>query len=97
MLRRADVVLAMSPPLTLGLTGWLAGVLHRAPLVYSIQRLFPDEAIEAGAITSRPIITVARWLERLSYRNAAAVTVLSVAIRGNVPQRSAPKTGVGST
>jgi colanic acid biosynthesis glycosyl transferase WcaI len=30
--RRADVVIAMSPPLTLGLTGWIVATLRRAPL-----------------------------------------------------------------
>ena len=82
--RRADVVLAMSPPLTLGLTGWLAGRFRRAPLVFNIQDVFPDAAVRTGAITSRRIIAAAEWLERLSYNVAAAVTVLSDDLRRNV-------------
>jgi colanic acid biosynthesis glycosyl transferase WcaI len=58
-LRRADVVLAMSPPLTLGLTGWLAGRFRRAPLVFNIQDVFPDAAVRTGAITNRRIIAAA--------------------------------------
>ena len=82
--RRADAVLAMSPPLTLGLTGWAVGLGHRAPLVFNIQDVFPDAAIETGAITGRRIIGVASWLERLSYRRSSAVTVLSEDLADNV-------------
>ena len=42
---RVDVVLAMSPPFTMGLTGWLVHVVRRGPLVYNIQDVFPDAAI----------------------------------------------------
>lgn len=82
--RRADAVIAMSPPLTLGLTGRVVASLRRAPLVFNIQDVFPDAAIETGAITNRQIISVARWLERISYRTADAVTVLSGDLGDNV-------------
>ncbi|WP_051062388.1 glycosyltransferase family 4 protein [Ilumatobacter nonamiensis] len=82
--RRADVVIAMSPPLTLGLTGRIVATLRRAPLIFNIQDVFPDAAIETGAITNRRVISVAEWLERISYRAADAVTVLSVDLADNV-------------
>ena len=82
--RRADAVVAMSPPLTLGLTGRLVAWSHRAPLVFNIQDVFPDAAVETGAITDRRIIAVASWLERVTYRLADAVTVLSDDLRANV-------------
>ena len=49
--RRADAVIAMSPPLTMGLTGRVVAWSHRAPLVFNIQDVFPDAAVETGAIT----------------------------------------------
>ena len=82
--RRADAVIAMSPPLTLGPTGKLVSLLRRAPLVFNIQDVFPDAAVETGAITDRRVIAVASWLERLSYRLADAVTVLSDDLADNV-------------
>jgi colanic acid biosynthesis glycosyl transferase WcaI len=88
--RRADAVIAMSPPLTLGLTGWLVGLAHRAPLVFNIQDVFPDAAVETGAFTNRRVIAVARWLERTSYHRAAAVTVLSEDLADNVRSKVAP-------
>ena len=82
--RRADAVIAMSPPLTLGLTGKVVAVLRRSRLVFNIQDVFPDAAIDTGAITNRWIIGAARLLERVSYRSAAAITVLSDDLGDNV-------------
>lgn len=81
---RVDAVIAMSPPLTMGLTGWGTHLIRRGPLIFNIQDVFPDAAIETGAITNKVIIAMARWLERVSYHRAAAVTVLSSDLRGNV-------------
>jgi colanic acid biosynthesis glycosyl transferase WcaI len=53
-------------------------------MVFNIQDVFPDAAVETGAITNRRIIALASWLERVSYRAADAVTVLSDDLRGNV-------------
>ena len=89
--RRADIVLAMSPPLTLGLTGWLVALTHRARLVFNIQDVFPDAAIRTGAITDRRLIAVAEWLERLSYHRARAVTVLSEDLRANLAAKVRPQ------
>ena len=79
-----DVVLAMSPPLTLGPAGWAAAKAHRAPFVFNIQDVFPDVAVEVGAINDRRIIAAASWLERTTYRAADAITVLSDDLRDNV-------------
>ena len=78
----------MSPPLTLGLTGRLVGVVRGAPLVFNVQDVFPDAAVETGAITNRRDHRLARWLERISYRRADAVTVLSDDLRGNVAAKA---------
>lgn len=81
---RPDAVLAMSPPLTLGAAGWLAARRWRVPFVFNIQDVFPDVAIELGAITNRQVIAFAAWLERWTYRRADAVTVLSDDLRDNL-------------
>jgi colanic acid biosynthesis glycosyl transferase WcaI len=81
---RPDAVLAMSPPLTLGAAGWLAARRWRVPFVFNIQDVFPDVAVELGAITNPAVIRAASWLERWTYRRADAVTVLSDDLRDNL-------------
>ena len=87
--RRPDVVLVMSPPLTLGLAGWIAARLRRAPYVFNIQDVFPDVAVEVGVISNPLVIRLLRWFERFSYRRADAVTVLSDDQRENVEEKLA--------
>ncbi len=82
--RRPDVVVAMSPPLTLGLAGWLVARARRVPFVFNIQDVFPDVAIEAGVLRGQRAIEAARSLERFTYGRADAVTVLSDDLRENV-------------
>ena len=84
LLSRVDAVIAMSPPITLGLTGWLVSRLRRGRLIFNIQDVFPDAAVETGAITNRWIVSAARALERLSYARSDAVTVLSDDLAENV-------------
>lgn len=81
---RPDAVLAMSPPLTLGLAGAAVARLRRAPFVFNIQDVFPDVAVELGVLTDRRVIAAATWLERVSYQAADAVTVLSDDLRDNL-------------
>ncbi len=87
---RVDAVIAMSPPLTMGLTGWGTHLVRRGPLVFNIQDVFPDAAVETGAITNQRVIAAARWLERVSYHRAAAVTVLSDDLQENVVAKVKP-------
>ena len=81
---RPDAVLAMSPPITLGLAGWVAARRWRAPLVFNLQDIFPDAAVATGAIRGRRLVAAARRLERFIYDRAASVTVLSSDMRANV-------------
>jgi colanic acid biosynthesis glycosyl transferase WcaI len=89
---RPEGVLAMSPPITLGLAGALVARSRRVPFVFNIQDVFPDVAIQVEAIRSPTMIRAARWLERFTYRRADAVTVLSEDLRDNV----VAKIGAGS-
>lgn len=82
--RRPHAVISMSPPLTLGLTGWLAARVRRTRSIFNIQDVFPDAAITTGAITNPTVIGLARWLERFTYARSDAVVVLSRDLADNV-------------
>jgi colanic acid biosynthesis glycosyl transferase WcaI len=85
---RCDGVLALSPPLTLGVTGRFIATARKAPLVLTIHDVFPDVAVELGVLDNRAVIAAARALERWCYANANAVTVLSEDMRENVVTRA---------
>ena len=74
---RHDAILAMSPPVFLGDAAWLLAKRWRVPLVFNTQDIFPDVAVDIGALTNQRVIELARRHERSLYRRADAVTVLS--------------------
>lgn len=73
-----DVVLATSTPLTVGIPGWVAAWLTRTPFVFEVRDLWPEAAIQMGALKRTGIIArAAKLLERFLYRRAAHVIALS--------------------
>ena len=88
-----DVVLAMSPPLTLGMAGALVGRGRSAPFVFNVQDVFPDVAVELGLLTGRRVIHAALRLERAIYRRADAVTVLSDDLADNLRAKIGDRDG----
>jgi colanic acid biosynthesis glycosyl transferase WcaI len=83
-----DGVLAISPPLPIGLAGWAAARKRHASFVFNVQDVFPDVAIELGAVSGEKTIAAARRLERLCYNLADAVTVLSDDLKENVSAKT---------
>ncbi|MHB8761882.1 MAG: glycosyltransferase family 4 protein [Coriobacteriia bacterium] len=91
---RPDVVVASSTPITVALPGLAVARLRRVPFVFEVQDLWPEAAIQMGAITRHgPIATIAKRLERAAYRTASAVVPVSpgmaagVVAEGTAPSR----------
>ena len=85
--RRADVIFVPSPLLTLGAVGHVLCTPLRGRLVYNVQELYPDVAVELGMIRNRVVVRALQWLERYVYRRSAAVTSITEGIRAAVIRR----------
>jgi colanic acid biosynthesis glycosyl transferase WcaI len=68
----------------LGLTGWAIAKARRAALVFNVQDVFPDVAVELGVLKEGRLLDATRRLERFCYERADAVTVLSKELQDNV-------------
>jgi colanic acid biosynthesis glycosyl transferase WcaI len=90
----ADIVFAMSPPMTLGVAGWVAAKRRGVPFVFNIQDVFPDVAIETGTISSPRVIKAAKKLEAFVYDKADVVTVLSEEMNRNVIEKTESATEI---
>ena len=86
----ADVIIASSPPPTLGLSEWLLARLWGVPYVYNAQDIYPDVAMEQGYLRSRLLTAFLRKLEGMIYDKAGAVTVLSEVHRSNLLAKGVP-------
>lgn len=90
LVRRVDVIVAPSPPLTVGLCAWLLGRFYGAPYIYNVQELYPDIAIALGALKNRWATSLLFALERFVYARARVVTVIAPRMRRRILEESIP-------
>jgi colanic acid biosynthesis glycosyl transferase WcaI len=87
---RPSIIVAPSPPLSIGVCAWLLGTLRKAPYIYNVQELHPDIAIRLGAVRNRAIIDLLYRLERFVYSKASAVTVIASRMRERLIEKGVP-------
>ena len=73
----ADVVIASSGPITVGIPGLIARYLRGKKLVFETRDLWPEGAIELGIIRNNVIKTIAYWFEATCYRASSLIVSLS--------------------
>ncbi|HSW29271.1 MAG TPA: glycosyltransferase family 4 protein [Longimicrobiales bacterium] len=78
---RNDVVLAYTPPPFIGPAAWLAAKLCRRPLVLEVQDLYPAQALALGVVRPGMITAAAAAVERLLYRGAERLVVVTEGYR----------------
>lgn len=83
----ADVVLASSGPITVGLPALVARYFRRRPLVFEVRDLWPEGAIQLGFLRSRLTAWLARRLESACYEAAHSVVALSEGMREDILRR----------
>jgi len=83
-LRAPDVVLASSPPLSVGAVGDLLARRFRVPLVLDVRDLWPQAPLALGEISPGRVSRAAERLERYLYRRAAAVTTPTPSFREHI-------------
>lgn len=91
---RPDVIICPSPPLTIGVAAWLVGSVRHAPFIYNLQEIYPDVAINLGAVRNRVLIYSLRCLERFVYNRAFAISAISRRMRENVISKGVPASKV---
>lgn len=85
-----DVVLCINPPITVGVSGWLVGVIRNIPMVFTVQDVWPDCLVIIGQLRNRWLIRTFEVLERWTYRVSDRVTVLSEGMRHNLLCKGVP-------
>jgi glycosyltransferase involved in cell wall biosynthesis len=79
-----NVVLVTSPPLFVGITGYVLSRLKAVPLVFEVRDLWPESAIDTGVLTNKSIIRFAYWFEKFIYKKSVLVNTLTPAFRQNL-------------
>lgn len=83
--RKPDVIIASSGPFFVGPLGYLLSVFKRAPLIFEVRDILPQQAVDVGMIRNRFLIRVLQAVEEFLYRRAArVVTVAEASMRSIV-------------
>lgn len=92
--RKADVVYAYHPPLTVGLAAVGAKFFRRTPTVIDIQDMWPDTLAATGMIVNARALWVVGALCRWLYRCVSHIVVLSPGFRQLLIKRGVPETKI---
>jgi len=84
---KADLVLATSTPLTIGVPALLNKWLRKTPFIFEVRDVWPEAPIAVGAIKNRAIKKILFYLEYLIYKNATAIVPLSKDMRYSIFSR----------
>jgi glycosyltransferase involved in cell wall biosynthesis len=76
-----DIIIVTSPPLFVGISGYLISFFKRTPFIFEIRDLWPESAIDTGVVTNKLIIKLAYNLEKFIYKKAALINVLTPAFK----------------
>ncbi len=76
-LKRAHVLVVISPPLLLGAAAAIISKIKKMPFVFHVQDLQPDAATGLGMIKNKSLVRALYWLEKTAYKHAAKVSGIS--------------------
>lgn len=94
MAKRADVIYAYHPPLTVGITASLIRLLRRIPVVYDIQDMWPDTLRATGMLNNTRALNIVATVCRWVYRRVDHIVVLSPGFKNLLQQRGVPESKV---
>lgn len=89
--RRADVIYAYHPPLTVGVTAVLLRLLCRRPVVYDIQDMWPDTLRATGMVNNVRILTLVGNVCQIVYKLVDHIVVLSPGFKRLLTERGVPE------
>ena len=90
-LRKGDILFLRTPPLQLGLTGFLASRLKGARVLLNVQDIHPDLSVESGILRNRTVIRFAQALERWVYRVSDHIVVIGDGFLKNLQEKGVPR------
>jgi colanic acid biosynthesis glycosyl transferase WcaI len=81
-LQRPDVVIATSPQLLVGLSGWWIAKLKRVPFVLEVRDLWPESLAAVGmGDPNSPLSRTLGWIAEFLYHQANHIVVVTPAFR----------------
>src|SRR5574341_1341306 len=90
MTRRPDVVIGTSPQFFCAVAAYLLSRVKRAPFVFEVRDLWPQSAIELGALKNPLLIRFLEAIETHLYRHAALIVAVAESTRHYLVSKGVP-------
>lgn len=87
LLKKQDIILTPSPPLTSGLISILLAKIKGSKSVYNVQEIYPDLLINHGRLSNPIIINFLKVLEACVYNWSDAVTTIDLNFYNTIKSR----------
>lgn len=82
-----DIIIVVSPPLFTSIAARILARLKRRPYIFNVADIWPESAVQLGALHNRLLIWMAERLEWTTYRHASAVWAVTAGIRDTLVRR----------
>lgn len=92
--KKADVLYAYHPPLTVGMSAIFISFFRRIPVVYDIQDMWPDTLQATGMLNNKKALAFVARICQWIYRQAAALVVLSPGFKKLLLERGVPESKI---
>jgi len=86
-LKKADVIIVTSPSLFVGISALILSKLKRIPFIFEVRDLWPESAIATGVLHNKYLIFILYGLEKMLYRHATRIIVLTPAFQTDIVAR----------
>lgn len=90
-----DIVIASSPPLFVGISGWFAAKIKNAKFVFDVRDLWPDVAIAMGELNNKLAVRIAEYIELFIYNNADLITTVTKSFKNTLVQKGITEAKIG--
>ena len=88
--RRPDVVVGTSPQFFCAVAAYCLSVIKRAPFVFEVRDIWPQSAVELGALKNRALIRLLEAIEDHLYRRAALIVPVAESTRHYLAGKGVP-------
>ena len=88
--QKPDLFVVVSPPLLLGVAGWIASMVKRAPFVFHVQDLQPDAAVGLGMLKKGLLTKILYRVESFIYARARKVSGISQGMLAMFRKKNVP-------
>jgi len=72
-----DIIFATSPPLFVGVSGYLLSIFKRGKFVLDVRDIWPAAATALGELSNKRIVQLAEKIEVILYRNADSIVAVT--------------------